>query len=50
MVPLIGTDNKRVRHVVSVQVIPLVLASDEAIVKHKKRDRSISSDNHLALN
>jgi hypothetical protein len=36
MVPLIGTDNKRVRPVLLAQVIPLVLASDEAILKHRE--------------
>jgi hypothetical protein len=50
MVPLIGTDDKWVRPVVLVQVIPLALASDEAILKDKRGDRSISTDNHLALN
>jgi len=50
MVPLIRTHDKRVTPVVLLQVNPLVLAADEAILKHKRRDPSISTGNHLALN
>jgi len=36
MVPLIRTDDKRVRPALLEQVIPLVLASDQAFINHER--------------